>query len=50
MLKLIIAIRGDVDDETEAHRILHYIDDVLELHPEDALSASCETKQVITND
>jgi len=50
MFNIVIAIRGEVDDETEAHKILHYIDDVLELHPEDNLKASCELKTPITND
>lgn len=50
MLNMIIAIRGEVDDETEAHRILHYIDDVLEAHPDDNLKAQCKTTQEITND
>ncbi len=50
MLNLIIAIRGTVDDENEAHRILTYIDDVLDLHPEDELKATCQCSQQITND
>ena len=50
MLQLIVAIRGNVDDETEAHRILHYLDNACEEHPEDNLTATCQTKQIITND
>jgi len=50
MLQLVITIRGEVDDENEAHRILHYIDDAIELHPEDNLIATCKTTQVIIND
>lgn len=50
MLNLVITIRGEVDDETEAHRILHYIDDACEAHPEDDLTCNCKATQVITND
>lgn len=50
MLEMVITIRGEVDDENEAHRILHYLDDECELHPEDKLIAACKTTQVITND
>ena len=50
MLNLIIAIRGTVDDENEAHRILSYIDDVIDTHPEDELTATCQCKQQITNE
>lgn len=47
---MVMIITGNVDDETEAHRILAYLDDVIDQHPEDNLRISCEAKQMITND
>lgn len=49
MLNLIITIRGTVDDETEAHRILAYIEDFVSTYPEDELIAKCKTTQEIIN-
>ena len=49
MLNLVIVIRGEVDDETEAKRILGYIEDCLETNEDDVLNATCKTTQEITN-
>lgn len=49
MLNLVIVIRGTVDDETEAQRILGYIEDCIETNPEDKLEATAKTTQEIIN-
>lgn len=50
MLNIIIVIRGEVDDENEAHQILTFIDNLIEAHPEKELTATCSCSQEITND
>lgn len=50
MKQMIIAIRGVVEDETKAHQILSYIDQVIADHPNLNLTASCELKTPITNE
>lgn len=47
---MIIAIRGEVENEGKAHQILSYIDQVIEDHPALELKATCELKTPITNE
>ena len=49
MLNFVLVIRGIVDDETEAQKVLAYIDEKCDEYEDIEFTTSCKTTQVITN-